>query len=350
MTGDVAVQGVDRLDYRRKPTGGTDWPPKYWKFSLELHGGGVTPEDSTSLSATTPIPSHRDRKVTAKHRKRGAAEAVEKLGSTPSAKELTNSITQAESTITNVVFVDPRRFGRIRLLHEPLAHPPVSELGFDPIHSMPTPAEFAAAVLRRRVPIKALLLDQAFAAGVGNWIADEVLYHSCIHPAQYSHTLRPDDLARLHAQIIMVCQTAVDCNGNRHQFPSDWLFHVRWGKGQRGKDHQTTRGEPIVFETVGGRTSAVVPTVQRLRPITAAKGEESKKITTNRSKKLKLAEPTTPRRATLSRKSKSDPIVVPRSVSPEISSEDDDPTPVPSSQRTPLRRNPPRRIVHAVRP
>ena len=45
--------------------------------------------------------------------------------------------------------------------------------------------------------MKSLLLDQSFAAGVGNWVADEVLYQSNIHPETLSC-----DIDHIHAQTI----------------------------------------------------------------------------------------------------------------------------------------------------
>lgn len=72
---------------------------------------------------------------------------------------------------TKVAFLDARRLGRIRLCTSPLNEPPISMLGFDPLLSMPNIEDFKKAVLRRTCPIKALLLDQSFSAGVGNWVA-----------------------------------------------------------------------------------------------------------------------------------------------------------------------------------
>lgn len=75
-----------------------------------------------------------------------------------------------------VAFRDARRLGRIRLCASPLLEPPISGLGFDPIHSMPALAEFSKLIERRKgATIKALLLDQSFSAGVGNWVAGEDL-------------------------------------------------------------------------------------------------------------------------------------------------------------------------------
>jgi len=75
-----------------------------------------------------------------------------------------------------------RRLGRIRLCKSPRTEPPISELGFDPILSMPSLDEFPSMVRRSwSCPINALLLDQSFSAGVGNWVADEILYNARIH-------------------------------------------------------------------------------------------------------------------------------------------------------------------------
>ena len=59
-----------------------------------------------------------------------------------------------------------------------MEEPPISALGFDPILSMPSVEDFAEKVLARSCAIKALLLDQSFSAGVGNWIAGPLLRNS----------------------------------------------------------------------------------------------------------------------------------------------------------------------------
>jgi len=43
-------------------------------------------------------------------------------------------------------------------------------------------------------------------------------------------------VARLHAQVRFVCQTAVDCDSDSHRFPKDWLFSSRWGKAKKATD------------------------------------------------------------------------------------------------------------------
>ena len=83
---------------------------------------------------------------------------------------------ETTDTSTEIAFLDARRLGRVRLVSSPLTEPPISTLGFDPILSMPGLEEFSGQVLKRSCPIKALLLDQSFSAGVGNWVAGQSEY------------------------------------------------------------------------------------------------------------------------------------------------------------------------------
>ncbi|HMO51955.1 MAG TPA: DNA-formamidopyrimidine glycosylase family protein [Kiritimatiellia bacterium] len=160
---------------------------------------------------------------------------------------------------TRIGFRDPRRLGRIRLRHDPRTEPPVSLLGFDPLHDLPGPAVFIKEFSRRKAPVKAVLLDQSFSAGVGNWIADEVLYQSGIDPRRRSDTLRPADVRRVRSKLTAIVKHAVHVGADDSKFPRTWLFHYRWGKTKGATDG---RGRAIRFGTVGGRTTAWVPDVQ----------------------------------------------------------------------------------------
>ncbi|QRV86008.1 formamidopyrimidine-DNA glycosylase [Ceratobasidium sp. AG-Ba] len=172
-----------------------------------------------------------------------------------------------ESPGTELAFIDARRLARIRLALNPTKEPPISELGFDPILSMPDYDDFAKMVLKRTCPIKALLLDQSFSAGVGNWVADEILYQSKVHPEQRASNLSEVQLKDVYKWTKGVCETAVAVNADSSRFPTDWLFRYRWGKGQKVKEDMILpNGEKAKIEwmTVGGRTSAVVSQVQKM--------------------------------------------------------------------------------------
>jgi formamidopyrimidine-DNA glycosylase len=162
-----------------------------------------------------------------------------------------------------LALADGRRLGRIRLRKDPATEPPISTLGFDAWRAMPSPARFHALLREHKAPIKAVLLDQSFAAGIGNWIADEVLYQAGIAPKRKAATLSAAEARRLRAKIRSVIGLAVRSGSDSDRFPRWWLFHRRWGHRRGGPPATTVRGEHIRHETVGGRTTAWVPSVQR---------------------------------------------------------------------------------------
>jgi formamidopyrimidine-DNA glycosylase len=157
-------------------------------------------------------------------------------------------------------FTDARRFGRLRLVNDPRREPPISDLGADPYFGLPTTAVMGRDIGRRRAPIKAVLLDQSTFAGVGNWIADEVLYQARIKPQRWASDLTHVEIARLRSVLLRVIRFAVRVNAVSDRFPKSWLFHRRWGRVRGSK---TQDGHDIVHDTVGGRTTAWVPARQR---------------------------------------------------------------------------------------
>jgi formamidopyrimidine-DNA glycosylase len=159
-----------------------------------------------------------------------------------------------------LVFADARRLGRVRLRRDPTKEPPISLLGFDALLGVPSLPRFRALLAERSAPMKAVLLDQTFAAGVGNWIADEILYQARIAPRRRADSLSDDEVRRLRAALRAVVVTAVRARADSDRFPRAWLFHARW---ERALGSVTPRGEPIRRETIAGRTAAWVPSVQR---------------------------------------------------------------------------------------
>ena len=160
-----------------------------------------------------------------------------------------------------VAFTNARRLGRVLFRDDPPAEKPIARLGFDPLTDMPSREAFEHRLRRRkRAVLKSLLLDQAFAAGVGNWIADEVLYQAGLDPRRRVGSLSSDETEALRVKIRHVIVTAVRVDARKAGLPKSWLFHHRWGKAQ---DAKTAAGEPIEHLQIGGRTTAWVPSRQR---------------------------------------------------------------------------------------
>jgi formamidopyrimidine-DNA glycosylase len=181
------------------------------------------------------------------------------IDATPEERRFTRLVLEMANG-TRAVFTDPRRFGRIRLQNDPATAAPIAALGFDPLEGAPAAAALKALLARRQAPIKAVLLDQSVFAGVGNWVADEVLFQAGIKPQRGGASLSLTEVRALREALLRIIKRAVAVGADDARFPPSWLFHHRWG---RNADARTSRGETIVHETIGGRTTAWVPTRQR---------------------------------------------------------------------------------------
>lgn len=159
-----------------------------------------------------------------------------------------------------LVMTNKRRLGRIRLREDPENEPPISKLGFDPLIDLPSPADFVGGARSRGAAVKAVLLDQSFAAGVGNWIADEVLYQARIDPRKLASELTAEEARRMRTCLKRIIEKAVSVDADKKRFPRAWLFHRRWGKNSEAV---TAKGQKIEHIEIAGRTTAWVPEVQR---------------------------------------------------------------------------------------
>ncbi|KAL7139916.1 hypothetical protein ABFS83_09G085500 [Erythranthe nasuta] len=181
-------------------------------------------------------------------------------------------------------FTDKRRFAKVRLLDNPVSVPPISELGPDALKEPMTVDGLNSSLSKKKIGIKALLLDQSFISGIGNWMADEVLYQAKIHPQQAASSLSKENCATLLKCINEVTIFAVEVDADSLRFPVEWLFHFRWGKKPGKVD-----GKEIEFINAGGRTTAYVPELQKLTGNQAVK-EASKKTTADKSHSVDQSE------------------------------------------------------------
>jgi len=108
-------------------------------------------------------------------------------------------------------FRDPRKFGIMWLVKD--ANPVISKLGPEPLEGGFTPEILAQRLHNRSAPVKALLCDQSFIAGVGNMYADEALFSARIHPLRPGGSLSRDEIERLHHAIQRVLRAAIDHKG-----------------------------------------------------------------------------------------------------------------------------------------
>ena len=169
-----------------------------------------------------------------------------------------------------LVFNDPRMFGRVQF-HVGKTPPRWWTSIAPPIRSDAFTVEGVAAFLKRRAraPIKAVLLMQERFPGIGNWMADEILWRAALHPARLSGSLTVAEVHRLWAEARRVCRLALATiagPGNRLpkdlnvNIPRTWLFLHRWSAG--GRCPKTS--QPLARATIGGRTTCWSPARQKL--------------------------------------------------------------------------------------
>jgi formamidopyrimidine-DNA glycosylase len=193
-----------------------------------------------------------------------------------------------------LVFSDPRMFGRVQYHHG--RQPPLWWTKIAPAILSPqfTAAEVSAFLRRRKkAPIKAVLLMQERFPGIGNWMADEILWRAALHPKRLAGSLTDSEITTLVRECRTVCRQALEkIAGKGDQLPSDlnvsipesWLFRHRWREG--GRCPKT--GVLLMREEIGGRTTCWSPARQpdpeteRQKPSSKGVRNPSRRIATGR--------------------------------------------------------------------
>lgn len=146
----------------------------------------------------------------------------------------------------SLLLLDPRRLGRVRL------DPPVDALGPDAREI--TPAQFRAVMTGGTAPVKARLLDQRKIAGIGNLLADQILWQARVSPARPASDLSRAEVTRLLRSLRQAVESAVS-NGGVHRLA---ILPAR-----RPGASCPRCGAPMIRAAVGGRTTWWCPREQR---------------------------------------------------------------------------------------
>lgn len=167
-----------------------------------------------------------------------------------------------------MAFCDARRFAKIDLLTMESEETSISclvaqkfKLGFDPLIAMPSLKEFNQLLeleMKRKINMKALLMQQTFVAGIGNWMADDILMLAGILPKRLVSSLTEKETIALHKSIEELTAIAVGANADKSKFPKEWLFHIRWQHG-----NETLTGLKVSSDKIGGRSTFWIPKLQK---------------------------------------------------------------------------------------
>jgi formamidopyrimidine-DNA glycosylase len=164
-------------------------------------------------------------------------------------------------TQRTLVFSDPRQFGRV-LFFSGRGEPD----WWSRLPPALTSRQFTSEILlqalqrHRKLSIKPTLLLQNHFPGVGNWMADEILWRARFHPRTASGRFDSSRVAVLWESIRFVCAGALKhVSKDFSDPPRGWLFHERWSSGGKCPRDKTI----LKRETIGGRTTAWCPKCQR---------------------------------------------------------------------------------------
>ncbi len=140
---------------------------------------------------------------------------------------------------------DKRRLGRA-VLNPDFSHvgPDAGEIGA---------AQFRDRVAKGTAPLKAKLLDQGHVAGIGNLLADQVLWQAKLSPRRPAGELSRVEVDRLHRNLRRAIKDAIDRGG---------VHTGRFVRYRRRGGHCPRCGAALERATIGGRTTYWCPREQ----------------------------------------------------------------------------------------
>jgi formamidopyrimidine-DNA glycosylase len=160
-----------------------------------------------------------------------------------------------------LAYINPRRIGQVCVTDSAASFIAAEHLGPDALDAAFDGKAFAASVANRRQAVKAVLMDQARMAGIGNIYADEILFQARLHPGMAASQLDNAMRHRLFDAMKHVLQTAVDRGAGAEDFtdrlPKGFLLPERHAGG-----HCPRCGTQLAIDKRAGRTSYHCPKCQ----------------------------------------------------------------------------------------
>ena len=161
---------------------------------------------------------------------------------------------------------DTRKFGRMQILPLDTDLSSFHDLGPEPFDEAFNPAYIHDYRKKRNTPMKSLLLDQNFTAGIGNIYADEILFACGIRPGRSCRRITRNDEEHLVKETRRILQKAIAAGGTTIRsytsslgvtglFQLDCMVHTMKTCKVCGSD--------IKVKRIGGRSSYYCPVCQK---------------------------------------------------------------------------------------
>jgi len=160
-----------------------------------------------------------------------------------------------------LVFADSRQFGRVRFHHGD-SEPEWWKSVAPEIVSREFNQKFFAQFLdrHRQAPIKGVLLMQNGFPGIGNWMADEILWRARVLPSRRTRKLAERERIAIFRATKFVVKGSLETLGRDFSDPpQNWLIHQKWKRNGVCPKHRTL----LRCSTVAGRTTVWCGRCQR---------------------------------------------------------------------------------------
>lgn len=144
------------------------------------------------------------------------------LGMSGSLRVLTQKIPAKKHDHIDIIFfnnitirlTDPRRFGACLFTNkDPREHALLKNLGPEPLDKLFHGKYLYQSSLKRKVAIKAFIMDSKVVVGVGNIYATEALFAARIHPLQAAGQMTLEQSNKLVKEIKKILRAAIQAGG-----------------------------------------------------------------------------------------------------------------------------------------
>lgn len=166
---------------------------------------------------------------------------------------------------TKLNYIDTRKFGRFELYPLDLDLKKFKNLGPEPFSKELNLKYVKNYTKNKIIPVKQLLLDQSFIAGIGNIYADEILFRSKVNPKTKSCRLKDDEIKRIISSTRVILRSSIKAGGTTIKSFSS-INHITGRFQQKLKVHTIktckTCGSKIKVIRINGRSTYYCPMCQ----------------------------------------------------------------------------------------
>ncbi|MEZ4195667.1 MAG: bifunctional DNA-formamidopyrimidine glycosylase/DNA-(apurinic or apyrimidinic site) lyase [Candidatus Paceibacterota bacterium] len=122
---------------------------------------------------------------------------------------------------STLFFNDMRKFGYVKIANAKEVELAKARFGQEPISDDFDIKTFTASLKRRKTPIKAVLLDQSFVAGLGNIYVDEALYLAKVRPDRHADTITAKEAKAIAKYSGEIMKKSISVGGTTFQHFAD---------------------------------------------------------------------------------------------------------------------------------